>query len=109
MQLPTDTTNIRFTCTKNPELRTVHETGQPRIDRASNKELFQVQLMAQTGDGAEILAVTVPGQPAVSVGQPVTVEGLVALPWTQGNRAGIAYRASAIRAVGPTKPAGNTG
>lgn len=105
MHLPVDTSNIRFTCTRAPERRTVRETGQPRIDRETGRELWQVQVMALTAEGAEILAVTVPGEPAVSVGQPVTVDGLVGLPWAQGERSGIAYRASAIRAVGSTKPA----
>ena len=109
MNLPIDTSSIRFTCTRKPELRTVRETGQPRLDRETGRELWQVQVMALTAEGAEILAITVPGEPAVTVGQPVIVEGLVGLPWAQGDRAGIAYRASAIRAAGPTKPAGNAG
>ncbi|SRX94727.1 hypothetical protein MSP7336_02987 [Mycobacterium shimoidei] len=61
--------------------------------------------MALTPAGADILAITVPGEPGVSVGQPVTVEGLVGLPWAQGDRSGIAYRARAIRPAGSTKPA----
>jgi hypothetical protein len=51
----------------------------------------------------------VPGEPTVTVGQTVNIEGLVGLPWAQGDRAGIAYRATAIRAAGPTKPAANAG
>ena len=74
MHLPVDTSNIRFTCTRAPERRTVRETGQPRIDRETGRELWQVQVMALTAEGAEILAVTVPGEPALSVGQPVTVD-----------------------------------
>lgn len=109
LSLPIDTSGMKFTCTRRPDLRTVRETGQPRLDRATGRELWQVQVMALTADGAEILAITVPGEPAVSVGQPVTVEGLVALPWAQGERSGIAYRASAIRPSAPTKPAGPAG
>lgn len=109
MNLPIDTSSIRFTCTRAPERRTIRETGQPRLDRDSGKELWQVQVMALTAEGAEILAITVPGEPAASVGQPVIIEGLVGLPWAQGDRAGIAYRAAAIRPAGPTKPAGNAG
>jgi hypothetical protein len=109
MKLPIDTNSMRFTCTRKGERRTVRETGQPRLDRETGRELWQVQVMALTEDGAEILAITVPGEPAVTVGQPVIIEGLVGLPWTQGDRAGIAYRAAAIRAAGPTKPAGNVG
>lgn len=109
MHLPIDSSAIRFTCTRAPEQRTIHETGQPRIDRQTGKELWQVQVMALTSEGAEILAITVPGEPAVNAGQPVAVEGLVGLPWAQGDRAGIAHRASAIRSAGPTKPATNAG
>ncbi len=109
LSLPIDTSRMQFTCTHKPELRTVRETGQPRLDRETRRELFQTQVMALTAEGALILAITVAGEPAVSVGQPVTVEGLVALPWAQGDRAGIAYRANAIRPAGPAKQAGNAG
>jgi hypothetical protein len=109
MKLPIDTRGMRFTCTRKAELRTVRETGQPRLDRETGRELWQVQVMALTDDGAEILAITVPGEPALTVGQTVNIEGLVGLPWAQGDRAGIAYRAAAIRAAGPTKPAANAG
>jgi len=46
-----------------------------------------------------VLAVTVVGEPKVVVGQPVSVTGLVALPWSQDGRSGIAYRAEAITAT----------
>ena len=56
-------------------------------------------------------------------GQPVQVDGLVALPWSQDGRSGIAFRADAIRASGaplagvigpprtgtPTGPSGGVG
>lgn len=109
INLPIDTRSIQFTCTHKPVLRTVRETGQPRVDPKTRQPQFQVQLMVQTAEGAAILAITVPGEPAVAVGQPVTVEGLVALPWAQGDRAGIAYRADAIRPAGPAKQTGNAG
>lgn len=38
MHLPIDTSNIRFTCTRAPERRTMRETGQPRIDRETGRE-----------------------------------------------------------------------
>ena len=34
--------------------------------------------------------------PEVLPGQPVQVEGLVAFPWQQDGRSGVAYRAGAI-------------
>jgi len=56
MHLPIDTSTIRFTCTRIPELRTIRETGQPRVDRDSGKELWQVQVMALTDPAAIALA-----------------------------------------------------
>ncbi|GAB5011529.1 hypothetical protein MAHJHV63_40110 [Mycobacterium avium subsp. hominissuis] len=56
---------------------------------------------APDATGGEVLAVTVVGEPKVVVGQPVSVTGLVALPWSQDGRSGIAYRAEAITATDP--------
>src|SRR6202022_181259 len=46
--------------------------------------------------GGDVISVTVAGEPKVSTGRAVTVTGLVALPWSQDGRSGIAYRAAAI-------------
>jgi hypothetical protein len=47
--------------------------------------------------GAEVIRVTVAGTPPEVVpGQPVQVDGLVAFPWQQDGRAGVAYRADAV-------------
>jgi hypothetical protein len=56
--------------------------------------------MALDASGAEVIAVTVAGDPTITVGQPAHVEGLVALPWSQEGRSGVAFRADAIRASG---------
>ena len=56
----------------------------------------QVQLMALDESGGEIFAVTVDAEPKVSVGEFVRVEGLVAMPWSQGDRSGVAFRAALI-------------
>jgi hypothetical protein len=50
--------------------------------------------------GGEVLALTVAGEPDVGVGQPVSVEGLIAMPWSQGDRSGVAFRATLIRSAG---------
>ncbi|EUA00734.1 hypothetical protein I547_4477 [Mycobacterium kansasii 824] len=78
----------------------MHETGAPRIDKETGLVLWQVQLMALDQDGGEILAVTVAGEPKVKVGEPVAVDGLVAIPWSQGDRSGVAFRATSIRPAG---------
>ncbi len=97
MRLRIDTTAAQFFCTREGEQRTVHETGAPRIDKETGLVLWQVQLMALDPDGGEILAVTVAGEPKVKVGEPVAVEALVAIPWSQGDRSGVAFRATSIR------------
>lgn len=100
MKLKIDTTAVSFVCTRAPEQRVAFDTGQPRIDRETGQPLWQVQLMALDASGAEVIAVTVAGDPGVSVAQPVQVDGLIASPWNQDGRSGVAYRADAIRASG---------
>ncbi|MGB5112353.1 MAG: hypothetical protein WBO08_12385 [Mycobacterium sp.] len=100
MKLKIDTTGVSFVCTRAPEQRVAFDTGQPRIDRETGQPLWQVQLMALDVSGAEVIAVTVAGDPGVSVAQPVQVDGLIASPWNQDGRSGVAYRAHAIRASG---------
>lgn len=96
MKLRIETTGVTFLCTRIPEQRTNFDTGAPRIDKATGQALWQVQLIALDATGGEVLAVTVVGEPKVTVGQPVAVSGLVALPWSQDGRSGIAYRAETI-------------
>jgi hypothetical protein len=100
MKLKIDTAGVSFVCTRAPEQRVSFDTGQPRIDRETGKPLWQVQLMALDVSGAEVIAVTVAGDPGLTVAQPVRVDGLVASPWNQEGRGGVAYRADAIRASG---------
>ena len=100
MKLRIDTAGVSFVCTRAPEPRIAFDTGQAKTDRETGLPLWQVQLMALDASGGDVIAVTVAGDPNVTVGQPVQVEGLVALPWSQEGRSGIAFRADAIRASG---------
>jgi hypothetical protein len=106
MKLKIDTGAVSWMCTKSAEPRIDFETGHPKIDKGTGMPLYAVQLMALDSDGAEVLAVTVAGEPKVTVSQQVTVINLVALPWNQNGRSGIAYRADAISAAEskPTSP-----
>jgi hypothetical protein len=75
------------------------ETKRPRADE-NGEPLFAVQLVALAEGTAEIIAVKVAGTaPAVRQGQPVKVLGLVAQPWTMGDRAGVAFRAQRVEAI----------
>ncbi|OBH16615.1 hypothetical protein [Mycolicibacter sinensis] len=115
MRLRIDTKAVQFFCTRVPEQRTVHETGAPRIDKETGLVLWQVQVMALDPDGGEVLAVTVAGEPEVKVGEPVSLDGLIAIPWSQGDRSGVAFRATSIRPGGPAaaglapRPAASSG
>lgn len=96
MKLLINTTGVSFTCTRAPEQRVNFDTGQTRVDKATGLPLWLVQVMALDQSGGDVIAVTVAGEPKVSTGRAVTVTGLVALPWSQDGRSGIAYRADAI-------------
>jgi hypothetical protein len=117
MKLRIDTAGVSFVCTRSPEQRLAFDSGQPRVDRETGLPLWQVQLMALDASGGDVIAVTVAGDPNLTVGQPVQVDGLVALPWSQEGRSGIAFRADSIRAAGAPlagviaapKPATSTG
>src|SRR5271166_577467 len=96
MKLLINTTGVTFTCTRAPEQRVSFDTGQPRVDKATGLPLWLVQVMALDESGGDVIAVTVAGEPKVAAGHAVTITGLVALPWSQDGRSGIAYRAEAI-------------
>lgn len=108
MKLNIDVNGVQFFCTRGAEARTDRDTGVPRIDRETGLPLWQVQVAALDATGGEVLAVTLAGEPSVAVGQMVTIEGLVAIPWSQGDRSGVAYRAAAIRASGTPITAGGS-
>jgi hypothetical protein len=107
VKLKIDTAGVSFVCTRAPEQRVNFETGQPRVDKATGLPLWQVQVMALDESGGDVISVTVAGEPKVSAGRAVTVTGLVALPWSQDSRSGIAYRVDAITETGDVSPAKN--
>ena len=99
MKLPVDVSAISFLCAMAPEPVVDFETKRPRADE-NGEPLFAVQLVALAEGAAEIIAVKVAGTaPAVRQGQPVKVLGLVAQPWTMGERAGVAFRAQRVEAL----------
>jgi hypothetical protein len=97
VKLPVDTSAIAFLCAMPPEPVVDFETKRPRADD-NGEPLYVVQLVALAENSAEILAVKVPGMPASGIrqGHPVKVVGLVAQPWTMGDRSGVAFRAARV-------------
>lgn len=63
-----DTSGTTFVCTRAPEPRTAFDTGQPKIDQPTGLPLWLAQLMALDSFGGEVIAVTVAGDPKITVG-----------------------------------------
>src|SRR4051812_26855331 len=101
MRLPIDTSRLRFLAVAAAEPLKQFEEGKPRESWAprvdgNGEVLWRVQLVA-LGDGeAEIIRVAVPGDPAVSPGDMLRVEGMTAQAWEMDGRSGRAFRAPAI-------------
>jgi hypothetical protein len=104
MRLPIDTSRLQFLVVSEAERLLKFEEGKPRDSWAprvdeNGEVLSRVQVVA-LGDGeAEIIRVSVPGDPSVKQGEMVRVEGMTAQAWEMEGRSGMAFRASAIRSV----------
>ena len=107
MRLPIDTSGMTFLGAMPPEPVTDFDTKRPKLD-ANGEALYAVQVVALTGDGADVIKVTVPGEPRVTQGAALRLDGLVASPWAMGERSGVSFRAARIEPVSgpPAKPAG---
>lgn len=102
-----DTSGARYSVGAAPKPKNDME-GRQRTDRVSGTPLFVTQLIKLDDDGAEIIAVTTSGEPAVGQGAEVRPVGLIAIPWQQGTRAGVAFKADAIEhATDATSPNGS--
>ena len=95
MRLPIDTSGMMFMGALPPEPVTDFDTKAPKTD-ANGELLYAAQVVALTGDGAEVIKVTVPGEPSVSQGVALRLDGLVASPWAMGERSGVSFRAARI-------------
>jgi hypothetical protein len=110
MRLVIDTTGMTFTVGSDFEPVLDFETKQPKADRATGARLAQVQLIAffkdhQGRPRSEIISVKLPDPTPVPAGTPVRVAELVANPWSQNGRNGVAYRATAIEPAMPERKA----
>ena len=109
MRLRVDTSLVQqFIVSRPPVPKMDRESGRQRADLQTGELLSTVQVLAIDDSGGDVLSITVPGEPKVAVGQPVRVEGLVAIPWEQNGRSGVAFRATSVvpvEAPRPTKPA----
>jgi len=97
MKLPVDTSAIAFLCAMPPEPVSTSRPSDPAPTRTASRCMW-CSSSALAENSAEILAVKVPGMPSSGIrqGHPVKVVGLVAQPWTMGDRSGVAFRAARI-------------
>lgn len=96
MRLPIDTSTMTFMAANAPEQVVDFDTRAPRVG-TDGKPLFAVPLVVLGTDGADVIAVKVSGEPkGVVQGTAVRVAGLVATPWSIGERAGVSFRAERI-------------
>ncbi|MEA2187520.1 MAG: hypothetical protein QOK16_2531 [Solirubrobacteraceae bacterium] len=105
MRFPIDTSRLKFLVVARAEELRQFEEGKPREawarrTGANGEVLWRVQLVA-LGDGdAEIIRVTVAGDPKVGQGEMVRVEGMTSQAWEMDGRSGQSYRAELIRSEG---------
>ncbi len=100
MRIKLDTSMIRFMITKPAEPKMDREKGLQKIDKATGALLWQLQVMALDDTGGEILTVTLDAEPKIGVGEFVQLHDLVAIPWNQGDRNGVAFRAAGMTVAG---------
>ena len=105
MKLPLATSAMTFFAVAPPEQVKDFETKQPRTDE-SGAPLFSTQLVALFNGEAEVIPVKVAGDPGpFEQGTPLRVTGLMAQPWTMGDRSGISFRAEKIESLNSARKA----
>lgn len=103
MKLRIDTSGMTFMAAGPPEAVLDFESKRPKVDD-SGEALFSLQVVVLVEGGADVIGVKVPGEPkGIGQGTAVRVTGLVALPWSMGDRSGLAFRAATVEAL-PSPP-----
>ena len=101
-----DTSKLAFTVTKPAEPKTEFGSEQQKVNRATKRPEWVVEVLAMDSERGEVIRVTVAGdQPRVNQGQPVRFDGLEAIPWSNNGRDGVAYRATAIHPAAQSRAA----
>src|SRR4051812_3384163 len=99
MKLPIDTSGMTFMAAAPARPVTDFETKQHRVDD-NGELLYNLQVVALDPEGAQIITVRTAGDPGVAQGAMLQLDGLVALPWSMGDRSGVAFRANRVKSHG---------
>ena len=101
-----DTSKVTFTVTKAAEPKTEFGGSQQKVDKATKRPEWVVEVLAMDSERGEVIRVTVAGdEPKVRQGQPVSFTDLEAIAWTNNGKSGVAYRAATIQLAAPAKVA----
>ncbi len=105
MKLPFETSSLDFLTVSIAEPVIDFDSKQQRVD-TDGKAIFAVSVVAIGGEGADILAVKVAGEPkGLTLGAPVKVTGLVATTCQMGDRHGVSFRAAKVEVLSTTPKA----
>lgn len=106
MRLPIDTSQLMFMCAAPARPVTDFDTKQHKADLTTGELLYNLQVVALDSEGAEVIQVRLTGDPKIGQGAMLKLEGLVALPWSMGDRSGVSFRANKVEATGVAPGAG---
>ena len=98
MRLPVDVSGASFLAAGPARPVLVHETNEPKVDKATGQPVFTVPVIMILAEGTEVFDIKVAGKPPEMVaGQVLAVRELVALPWRMGDRSGVSFHAGGVR------------
>ena len=100
MRLPSDTSALTFMCAAPARPVTDFETKQHKADTTTGELLYNLQVVALDDWGAEVIQLKVAGDPKVGQGAMLKLHGLVATPWSMGERSGVSFRVDRVEGQG---------
>lgn len=97
MRLLIDTSGVSFMVTKEPEPK-VDQTGQQQHRKSDGAPMWQTQVTAMDEEtGAEVIRIATAGpRPEVVLMEVIHPVGLLAIPWGNNGRNGVAFRAERL-------------
>src|SRR5918994_5626788 len=100
VRLPIDTSALTFMCAAPARPVTDFETKQHKSDTTTGELLYNLQVVALDEWGAEVIQLKVAGDPNVGQGAMLKLHGLVATPWSMGERSGVSFRIDGVEGQG---------
>lgn len=99
-----DTSRQQIQVLSEPEVDRQFEKGKKREESAPKTDangevMWRVRVAVVSESDADVLFISVPGNPGVKQGELVRVEGLTVRPWEMEDRYGLTIRAASIKPV----------